>query len=142
MEASGKTVRDISSSMAAMGHSRHYVTIRTWLDPESHIVGPRDRESYAAITEIIGAGSFDPDVCWDSCNFVRETRVRILKYLGLTMLNMLGRKCKKVDSIFSDTVGDISQRIRIVRVDKILTPQKLIIPTHMSNRLQNAPGER
>ena len=142
MEESGKTVRDISSSMAAMGHSRHYVTIRTWLDPESHIVGPRDRESYAAITEIIGAGSFDPDVCWDACNFVRETRVRILKYLGLTMLNMLGRKRKKVDSIFSDTVGDISQRIRIVRVDKILTPQKLIIPTHMSNRLQNAPGER
>ena len=58
------------------------------------------------------------------------------------MLNMLGRKRKKVDPIFADAVGDVSQKIRIVKVDKILTPQKLRVPTYMSNRLQNAPEER
>lgn len=142
MQQNEKTFKDISSAMAAMGHSRHHVTIRAWLDPESHIVGPRDRAPYAAVAEIVGVGSFDPDVCWNACNFVRETRVRILKYLGLTMLNMLGKKRKKVDSMFADAVGDVSQRIRIVKVDKILTPQELIVPAYMSNRLQNAPGER
>ena len=142
MEKNEKTVKDISTAMADIGHSRHHVTIRAWLDSESHIVGPRDRAPYAAVAEIIGIGSFDPDVCWNACNLVRETRVRILKYLGLTMLNMLGRKRKKVDPIFADVIGNVSQRIRIVKVDKILTPQKLIIPAYMSNRLQNAPGER
>ena len=142
MQKNEKTFKDISFAMAAMGHSRHHVTIRAWLDPDSHIVGPRDRAPYAAVSEIIGVGSFDPDVCWNACNFVRETRVRILKYLGLTMLNMLGRKRKKVDPIFADAVGDVSQKIRIVKVDKILTPQELIVPAHMSNRLQNAPEER
>lgn len=142
MTKNEKTFKDISTAMATMGHSRHHVTIRAWLDSESHIVGPRDRAPYVAVAEIVGVGSFDPDVCWSACKFVRETRVRILKYLGLTMLNMLGRKRKKVDSIFVDAVGDVSRRIRIVKVDKILTPQNLIVPAYMSNRLQNAPGER
>lgn len=142
MEKNEKTFKDISSAMAAMGHSRHHVTIRAWLDPESHIVGPRDKAPYAAVAEIVGAGNFDPDVCWNACNIVREIRVKILKYMGLTMLNMLGRKRKKVDSIFADAIGDVSQRIRIVKVDKILTPQELTVPAYMSNRLQNAPGER
>lgn len=142
MEKNEKTFKDISSAMADLGHSRHHVTIRTWLDSESHIVGPRDKAPYTAVAEIVGAGNFDPDVCWNACNFVRETRVRILKYLGLTMLNMLGRKHKKVDSIFADAVGDASQRIKIVKVDKILIPQELVVPAYMSNRLQNAPGEK
>lgn len=142
MEKNAKTFRDISSAMANIGHARHHVTIRAWLDDESHIVGPRDKAPYATIAEIIGDHSFDPDLCWNACNLVRETRVRILKYLGLTMLNMLGRKRKKIDPIFADAVGDVSRRIRIVKVDKILTPQELCIPTYMSNRLRNAPEER
>lgn len=142
MKKSKKTFRDISYAMANIGHSRHHVTIRAWLDEESHIVGPRDKAPYATIAEIIGDHSFDPDLCWNACNLVRETRVRILKYLGLAILNTLGRKRKKIDPIFVNAVGDVPRLIRIVKVDKILTPQKLCVPTYMSNRLQNAPEER
>lgn len=94
MDSKGLTFKDVSNEMAVMGHKKHEVTIRSWLNEESHIVGPRDVDSYISIALISGDKDMqeNPEAYWDACNIVRSARMRILNYIGLAIVNSLENK--------------------------------------------------
>lgn len=138
MDAQGLSFKDVSKQMAEMGHTKHEVTIRSWLNEESHIVGPRDLDSFVAIALVTGNDemSDNPNAYWDACNLIRSTRMRILKYIGLSIINSLGQRRKKTDEALSSVIGDISSLARVLQIESILEPDGLSVPSYLFNRPQ------
>lgn len=79
------TAVEIAERMKMFGSTVHEVTVRNWMDEESHLVGPRNKSSLGYIAKLTG----DVDLCenvdayFESCRIVRERRVKLLHELGL-----------------------------------------------------------
>ena len=130
--------KDVSNKMADMGHKKHEVTIRSWLNAEYHIVGPRDEDSFVAIALITEDKdiSNNPKKYWEACNVIRATRIRILKYIGLNIVTSMGHRRKNTDNLLSSVIGDISKLARVLRIDNIVEPSNVNMPVHLVNRLR------
>ena len=48
----GLSFKDISKQMCSYGKAKHEVTLCSWINDESHIVGPRDVDSFYQIALI------------------------------------------------------------------------------------------
>jgi len=137
MEANTLSFKDLARIMMSFGHSRHEVTIRSWLDEASHIVGPRDVESFQIIAQITGdqqmLNSAD-DFC-EACNYIRSTRVRILKYLGRFIINSISRSSESTDELFSSVAGEVADLAVTLQVASVVDVKDLSVPIQMANRV-------
>lgn len=79
---------ELTAELKRVGLNRSPVTIRSWLDEESHIVGPQDVDSFYAIGRLTIDRFLlmDPEQFKESCDRVRSMRIRILKYIGQAIL--------------------------------------------------------
>lgn len=127
--------KDLSEMMAKLGMDKHEVTLRTWLDDESHIVGPRDITSYKIIAEILQDSEMliDPESFFQSSREVRSMRIRILKYLGKNIIKTYNKE-EVYDEILSLLPIDLTKLSRLVQIDKIINTVNLEIPSHLANR--------
>lgn len=138
MYSKGLSFHDVSDKMSDLGHKKHEVTIRSWLNEETHIVGPRDEDSFVAIALITDDKdiSDNPRKYWTACGVIRSIRVRILKYIGMNIINSMGRKRKQVDELLTNVIGDVSELASILRIESIVEPTNLNMPANFVNRPQ------
>jgi len=106
---------ELGKRMNNCGSTKDYQTIRSWIQPFSHIVGPRDEESYYHIAKVTGDERMlnDPKSFCDACSIIRLERMQILKLIAEAIVKKLGGKEESGDKIFSavyDNVENISIR--------------------------------
>jgi len=128
--------REVSQRMHKIGMDKHEVTIRSWLDEDSRIVGPRDAGSYNTIALLTNDNEMlaDPSAFCRACEEVRSLRVRALKHLGKCIMQAVGAtRNGKVDDLVASVVGDVSQIARILQIDTIVD-NVVIVPVNISNK--------
>ena len=78
------TAADIAERMKATGATIHEVTVRNWMDEESHLVGPRDKSSFEHIAKLTSDEELRQhiDDYFEACKIIRERRVKLLHELG------------------------------------------------------------
>lgn len=128
---------DLGKRMASAGSKKDYATIRTWIQPFSHIVGPRDVESYFHIAEVTGDKRMqsDPRSFWEACNVIRSERMMILRLIADAIVKKLGGKEEKDDKIFRtvyDNVENLSMRRQLDSIVDI--DEEYAAPIGMVNR--------
>lgn len=135
----GFTIRDLATKMHDLGNRKHEVTLRNWLDEDSHVVGPRDSESFDTIALITN----DPEMLADSngfcqaCREIRSMRIRILKYLGISIINSLGTLKVEEDDLIKTVAGDVSKLAITLQIEKVVDTHELSVPSYLANRPQN-----
>lgn len=82
MKTNDLTYQAFADRLQSFGCNRHQVTVRSWLYEETHIVGPRDVEDYAAVFNAIGFNALTPAEVKDACDEIRSLRMKILGLLG------------------------------------------------------------
>jgi hypothetical protein len=139
MDEGGFTFSDLSQQLYQIGRGKHEVTIRTWLNPESRIVGPRDSDSFYSIALITNDKELleDPDTFCHACKEIRSLRIKILKFLGKLIMHSIAGG--QAESGFEETLfsiaGDVSQMAKVLQVEAI-EDVSLLVPVYVSNRLQ------
>ena len=78
------TAADIAERMKATGSTIHEVTVRNWMDEESHLVGPRDKSSFEHIAKLTSDEELRQHIndYFEACKIIRERRVKLLHELG------------------------------------------------------------
>ncbi|WP_274362912.1 DrmE family protein [Paenibacillus thermotolerans] len=128
--------KELSDMMADAGAWKHEVTLRTWLDEASHIVGPRDLDSYKTIAKITKDPEMlsNPETYHQSSREVRSMRIRILKYLGKNIIKNYNKNKDVYDEILSKLPIDLSKMSRLLQIEKIIKAENLVVPSHLANK--------
>ncbi|MEY9096704.1 DrmE family protein [Paenibacillus sp. RC84] len=129
--------RGLSNIMADAGTLKHEVTLRSWLDQSSHIVGPRDVESYMAIAKITKDPQLlkNPEAFHQSTREVRTMRIRILKFLGKNIVQSYNKnQDAQEDEILSKLPIDLNKMSRLVQIEQLSDTENLLIPAHLANK--------
>lgn len=128
--------KEIAAQMAKeKGIKVQEATIRRWLDPYAHIVGPRDKVSLQYIaTWINDADLFDNvDKYFESIQLIRKTRLEILNEIGhaiIDKLNGLPKPQNQMMDAFFDRIDSLTQ---ILRLDQLVNINRLM-PINLINR--------
>lgn len=137
------TYRQLAERMREFGKGKHEATLRTWLNEDAHIVGPRDEESFYEIALLTEDDKMleSPEIFRDACDEIRSLRIRILKYIGKYVFGKHGRQGKHLDVLLNNIIGDISDTIQIYQVAQILdgkdaTGSVMSVPSYFTNRPQ------
>lgn len=127
--------KDISAEMGLNGIHKHEVTLRTWLNEDSHIVGPRDIESFYQIALICNEKDMldDPEKYFEACKYIRKIRIKILKSLGKAIVkNYMGTDgSDEFYEYIAQRINDISQ---VVQIETIIDVNDLSIPAYLANK--------
>ncbi|WHY78382.1 DrmE family protein [Neobacillus sp. WH10] len=140
MNSNNFTFHELSEWSKKFGKRKHEVTLRSWLDEKSHIVGPRESESFQMIAKMTNDKRMieDPNSFHEACREVRSMRIRILKYIGKNIIRTYNKNYDiSNDEIFSELPIDISNMSRLIQIDRIMDVNNLIIPSYNTNRPQN-----
>ena len=88
MKRSGSSAKAIADEMISNGVSVQEITIRGWLDEESHTVRPQKLDSIQQIALIAGNDElFDSaEACFDAGGKIYKIRRQILKAIGQAIL--------------------------------------------------------
>lgn len=104
MKRSGSSAKAIADEMISNGVSVQEITIRGWLDEESHTVRPQKLDSIQQIALIAGNDElFDSaEVCFDAGGKIYKIRRQILKAIGQAILGEV--TCRKFKGLEADVV--------------------------------------
>lgn len=91
MDRHDLTYDELGRRMRALGSTKHPVTIRSWIQPFSHIVGPKDEESYKHIAILTNDEKMmdNASAYHEACSVIRRERVKILKLIATSIINSL-----------------------------------------------------
>lgn len=126
---------EVSSRMKQNGITVSEITIRTWLDENAHIVGPREIESIKQIGILVGDGDLikNAEAYHTACKTIRRVRLMILKEIGKAIIAKLEGKKPEQATIMSDIFDKIDSLARILRIESI-APIKQTVPFNLTNR--------
>ncbi|MEI7884382.1 MAG: DrmE family protein [Clostridia bacterium] len=130
------TFRNVSKKLKELGCEKHEVTIRSWLDEDSHIVGPIEEDSFTHMANLIKDEEMlaDPIEFCNACKVIRKVRVRILKLIALSIINKLRGQLPKNDILFEtvfDKVDDLAELLQLETITEL--EQILQIPVSKAN---------
>lgn len=126
---------DIAKKMIANGVKVQEITIRGWLDPDVHTVGPREKASIEQIAFLVGDDEmfFNADSYYQACGTIRNVRREILRYIGEAIIDKLSGKQPKEDAIMSYIYDRIDSLAVVLRLESIV-PVDREIPFNYANR--------
>lgn len=114
------------------------LTIRQWMDEDSHTVGPRDIESIkkiALLTEdeemLDNANSY-----FQACDEIRKLRRNILVKIGKAIIDRLSGKETESDLIYKTVYDKIDNLSNILEIESIVDFEKTV-PIYIANRPLN-----
>lgn len=129
------TYQQLAERLSNVGCKRHYATIRSWLDSESHIVGPRDLEDYEAFLRLVDLDE-NPEAIKRSCDEIRRLRMRILDELGKAIIRgMFADKKDAVSELIYKEAETLTQIEQITSISDSGTNAR--VPIYMINKPLN-----
>lgn len=131
-------ISEVAAEMIKNGISIQEITIRGWLDEDSHIVGPRKVESIQQIAILTGNSEMlnHADDYFDACSIVRKTRRRILSIIAQTVLGGLVGEEPKNDPIYLSVYEHMDGLATILQIDTVRKVTQSV-PSNIINRPLN-----
>ena len=131
------TYSDLVKQFKKCGKRTSEQTIRSWIDLESHIVGPKNVDDYMYIGKVINNKdmSENPQIYCDAASSVRKTRVKLLKLIKYAMFYDSGKEtASQIDSIFSNEIIEKIKEITVIkRLEDIKKIESFTIPFGRAN---------
>ncbi len=128
--------QDLSDAMKEYGTPKHPVTLRTWLNPESRIIAPREEDAFFQIALICEDDEMmdSPESFYEACNTIRSLRIKILKLIGQSVVKSY--QLAPDDTTFlSDIVKEeLSVLSQIVQIDTVMDVSNIQISISYTNR--------
>ncbi len=128
--------QDLSDAMKEYGTPKHPVTLRTWLNPESRIIAPREEDAFFQIALICGDDEMiaSPESFYEACNTIRSLRIKILKLIGQSVIKSY-QQAPEETTFLSDIVKEeLSALSQIVQVETIMDVSDIQISISYTNR--------
>lgn len=128
--------QDLSDAMQEYGTPKHAVTLRTWLNPESRIIAPREEDSFYQIALICEDEEMlkSPESFHEACNTIRSLRVKILKLIGQSVIKSFQSKSTE-STLFSDIIRkELDALSQVVQIDTIMDVPNVQVPITYTNR--------
>lgn len=131
------TYGDLLKQFKKHGKSTTEQTIRSWIDVESHIVGPKTVEDYVYIGKVIGDRDMidNPQIYYDAAASIRKTRIKLLKLIKYAMFyDTENKTTDQIDSIFSYEIIEKIKEITVIkRLEDIKKIESFNIPIGRAN---------
>lgn len=127
--------KEIASSMIENGVYVQEVTIRGWLDEDSHTVGPRREDSIQQIALLVDDSEmFDnAKVYYDACATIRRIRRDILSQIGKSIIDSLSGREPIPGTITAEIHERIGSIVQILRLESITSTERSV-PVNLINR--------
>lgn len=138
MQQNSLNYSDVARRMKNEGHPRHSVTVRSWLNEDSRIIGPRDEDSFIAIALVTGDEDMleSTESYKQACSDVRRMRMRILDYVQEQIIRSSTVQVSQSDATeFGPIIGDASRFVQKLRIASIVPIDK-DVPANLANRPQ------
>lgn len=135
MNSNNMSPADVAKKMKANGISVQELTIRTWLDEDSHTVGPRNVDSIRQIAYFTENEKMldQAEIYHKACGEIRKIRMDILREIGKAIIaNISGVKRTSgfENSMIANNIDSLST---VLRIESIIMMKKEI-PTGFANR--------
>ena len=120
------------------GISVQEATIRRWLDPYAHIVGPRNQESLRYIASRINDEDlFDnAEEYFQSIRLIRKKRREILSAIGQAIIDKLNGLLVPKNDMLNDFFDKIDSLTQILKLEQIVYVNRMM-PINLINRPLN-----
>lgn len=133
----GLSYRDVAKMLRATGLSIQEVSVRQWLIPESHIIGPRDRNTLTQVARLTQDRLLleNPEAYFEGCEIVRRQRKKILKLIGQAIVDKLSGVSTASDELLGfifENVDDLSETLELDDISILDHPVSL--PATYTNR--------
>lgn len=134
MNQSGKSAKKIAEAMIANGVTVQEITIRGWLDEDSHTVGPRKVDSIQQIALLAGDDDlFDhAELCFDACATIRRLRRNILDAIAQAILGSFSGT-ESQDAIAVAAMEQVADLATVAKIERITFVNEQL-PVNMVNR--------
>lgn len=135
MKKTELSVQEIAEKMIRSGVNVQEITIRGWLDEDSHTVGPRNYESIQQIGLLVGDADISENAhkYHEACSVIRKVRREILKQIGEAIINKLCGKLPEEGTIASDVYERIDSIALLLRLESITFVEREV-PLNFTNR--------
>ena len=126
---------EIAKEMIKNGVSVQEITIRGWLDEDSHTVGPRKQESIEQIALLIEDEDMleHADQYFEACGTIRRIRREILGWIGEAIIDKLSGRAPLPGTVNADIYDRIDSVAQILRLETISFVNRSV-PMNMTNR--------
>jgi hypothetical protein len=138
IDESDNDYRQVSKNFKNVGVNKQPQTIRTWIEPQYHITGPKEKNVFRKLGEVVDDEDLliNGEKYWRSTNKIRSIRTNILKLIGQSVMNEICGISFN-DPIYkriSSNTQRIADLLEISSIEKIQ-------PTKLPNSLVNRPLE-
>ncbi|KAF5061353.1 hypothetical protein DSECCO2_316290 [anaerobic digester metagenome] len=135
MNNTGTSSKKLAETMISNGVSVQEITIRGWLDEDSHTVGPRQMDSIQQIALIAGNEEMldNAEDYFNACATVRRVRRSILDAIGQAIIGKINGDIPNQDPIFTSIYSKIGDLAVILQIETISFINDKI-PVNMTNR--------
>lgn len=132
----GLSFKDISKQMSSYGKAKHEVTLRSWINDESHIVGPRDVDSFYQIALICNDEEMlsDPDSFWEACDIIRSLRIKVLRLIGKSIIRSFQGIQNESDELLSIVKEKVEELSHVIQIEAIADVTGVKVPVYLANR--------
>jgi len=136
MQKHDLSFQDLSQVMTEYGTPKHEVTLRTWLNEESHIVGPREKDAFYPIALICDDKEMltDPESFYEASNTIRSLRMQILKLIGQCVIRSFQNAQDENDDLMNIIKDELSELSQIVQIEAISNVSDVQITPNYANR--------
>lgn len=126
---------EIAKKMIKNGVSVQEITIRGWLDEDSHIVGPRKQNSIEQIALLVEDEEMfeHADRYFEACGTIRKIRRKILGWIGQAIIDKLSGKTPVAGTVYADIYSRIDSVAQILLLETISFVDRSI-PMNLTNR--------
>lgn len=135
MNVNDYTYRKLVSIISEYGCTKTETAIRSWLDDDAHIVGPRDVETYFQIAEMTNDEEMlkDPADYCASCTIIRNVRRHILKLIGISIINKLNGRLTDNDLLLEAVSNHIDDLAVMLQLESVVEVDRVQVPINMVN---------
>ena len=111
-------------------------TVRQWLDIQSHIVGPKERDRFKYIGKVLGNTEIENEYLKyaEATSTIRSIRIKILKLIENAVVADISGAQYDGDDMFRDIIDRIREIAVVKQLDKIETIDTFKIQFGRANR--------
>ena len=131
------TYKEIAEKMSRYGSKYQEQTIRQWMIPESHIVGPQKKETLIIIARVLNDYQLnnDLDEIFKAITVVRKQRREILKLMDKAINSKLAGKICSNDEVLNIVYANVDKLADIYEVENIQKLDEIInAPANLVNK--------
>ncbi len=127
--------KEIATAMIRNGVNVQEITIRGWLDEDSHTVGPRHVDSIQQIAVLVEDEDMleNAQAYHDACATIRRIRRDILSQIGKSIIDRLSGREPAAGTIMADIYERTGSIAQILRLESIISVERSI-PMNLTNR--------